>query len=55
MTQSSVSVIVNSASGKEVINKVFEVNNVRFSLQQFPAGIYMIQVNGVYAGKVVKD
>ncbi|NCX96764.1 MAG: T9SS C-terminal target domain-containing protein [Chitinophagia bacterium] len=50
-----VKVLVTNTYGNEVVNKEMPANNIRISLDVQPAGIYLVQVDGVYAGKVKKD
>jgi hypothetical protein len=48
-------VAVINTSGKEVTKKTFSSEKVTIDMNELPPGVYMIQVNGEYAGKVVKN
>ena len=54
-TKNGCNVIVSNTSGKQVINKNFPTSPVHLSLKDLTQGVYLIQVDGIYAGKVVKD
>ncbi len=43
-----------NAAGKEVVVRQFSSSQVTVDLENIPAGLYSIKVNGEYAGKVVK-
>lgn len=45
---------VNNA-GKEILSKQYNAPKVTVDMDSLPAGMYNIKVNGIYAGKVVKD
>ena len=54
-SQGEIRVIITSTTGKEAINKSFTAEHINVDLNSLPAGVYLIQVNGQYAGKVMKD
>lgn len=44
-----------NADGKEVVTRNVAGDVVRISINSLPSGIYTIKVDGVYAGKIVRD
>ncbi len=48
-------VVVTNATGKEVINKAYSSFPVHIDLKSLSEGVYLIQLNGAYAGRVIKD
>ncbi|MBC7554706.1 MAG: T9SS type A sorting domain-containing protein [Taibaiella sp.] len=50
-----VQIVITNTTGMEVINKSFGADNINISLGTLTPGVYLIQVNGQYAGKLMKD
>ena len=48
-------VTILTGAGKEVYNKHFSAEKVIVNLNDLPSGMFLIKVNGEYAGKVVKN
>jgi hypothetical protein len=48
-------IVIIAASGKEVFRKIYNGRTAKVDMSVLPAGMFMIQVNGEYAGKVVKN
>jgi hypothetical protein len=44
-----------NAAGREVYARVYDAATVTVDMENLPAGMYNIKVNGEYAGKVVKN
>jgi len=44
-----------NTDGKEVLVKQYNATKVTVDMESLPTGLYSIKVNGVYAGKVVKN
>ncbi|MBX2904923.1 MAG: T9SS type A sorting domain-containing protein [Taibaiella sp.] len=44
-----------NAEGKTVFSKTFQTTSASVDMDNLPAGLYTIRVNGQYAGKVVKN
>ncbi len=49
------SVAFLNAAGREVYARVYDAATVTVDMENLPAGMYNIKVNGEYAGKVVKN
>lgn len=48
-------VMITDATGKEVFRNKYNAEQVTVNMDSMPAGLYMINVNGQYAGKIVKN
>ena len=48
-------VTILTGAGKEVYNRQFHAANVTINLAGLPSGMFLVKVNGEYAGKVVKN
>ena len=48
-------VVMMDVSGKKVLEKTFNDYVVHVSLADLSPGIYLLEINGVYAGKVVRE
>jgi len=48
-------VVITTAAGKQVYSRSFNAESVSVKLTDLPSGMFLIQVNGEYAGKVVKN
>ncbi|MES2701108.1 MAG: T9SS type A sorting domain-containing protein [Bacteroidota bacterium] len=48
-------IVVVDGSGKEVFKKKYSSEKVTIDMNDLPAGVYLVQVNGEFAGKVVKN
>lgn len=44
-----------NADGKEVFSRICNTDKVSIDMESLPAGMYLVKVNGAYAGKVVKN
>ena len=49
------SITILNAKGAAVYSKSYNAEQVHVNTDELPAGMYVIKVNGSYAGKVVKD
>lgn len=48
-------VTILNLNGQEVFNQAYNTTKVNVEMKDIPAGMYLIKVNGEYAGKVVKE
>ena len=54
-TSKTVEVILTNTEGKQILKKTCDVSKISIDLQNLPPSIYLILVNGEYAGKIMKD
>ncbi len=54
-SEKTVEVTVTGSDGKQTLKQTSSTNNIRINLQNLHSGVYLIQVNGQYAGKIMKD
>jgi hypothetical protein len=50
-----VTVLVTNTKGDPIISKIFNSGDIVINLQEHPSGVYNVQVNGQYAGRVTKN
>ncbi len=48
-------VVVTDPTGVEALSKTFQETTIRINMQPLSPGAYLVQVNGTYAGRVIKD
>jgi hypothetical protein len=48
-------VVLMNVSGKEVFSQTYSTERAHVDLKALTAGVYLVEVNGVYAGRVVKE
>jgi hypothetical protein len=54
-SRKTVEIVVTSTEGKQILKQTANTDNIRISLHNLLSGVYLIQVNGEYAGKIMKD
>jgi hypothetical protein len=54
-TFKTVDIVITNSSGKQILKQTSDTKNIRISLHNLVSGIYLILVNGEYAGKIMKD
>ncbi len=48
-------VVVMNAEGRVFINQNYDQSQVKLDLSSYPSGLYLVQVNGVYSGNIIKN
>jgi len=48
-------VVVVNIAGEQMLKRTFNAAKVSISLNDLTSGIYLVKVNGVYAGKIIKE
>ena len=48
-------VVIMDIAGKIFFNRQFNEEKVQIDMSNYPAGTYLVQVNGIYAGNIMRD
>lgn len=55
MTEKIKEVVLTNAAGKEVFRNTYDATEITLEMGNIPAGLYLVNVNGLYAGKIIKN